>query len=180
MSSHVHDRALLDRLESIEPTIFRGDVWRIVSSGRNPVIGSTAKGRWSEQGGPEILYTSLEKNGAIAEIGFRLSLEPVWPSKLRHDVYRLAATTNKTLRFVNLEALAAFGVEQGRYHLFDYDKTQEIAAAAYFLEYDGIQAPNARYPCDNLMIFSSHADPVQVQGAPESVDWTAWRASRRN
>ena len=55
-------------------------VWRVARRGRDPLRGAIANGRWSAIGEFEVLYTSLEADGALAEVGHRLSLEPVWPS----------------------------------------------------------------------------------------------------
>jgi hypothetical protein len=41
--------------------------------------------------------------------------------------------TERTLRFANLESLSPLGVDIARYHTFEYQATQAIAAAAYFL-----------------------------------------------
>ena len=73
----VHDRELLDALEALAPETFDGDVWRVAREGRDALLGASAGGRWSPSGGFEVLYTSLDAEGALAEIGYRLSLEPV-------------------------------------------------------------------------------------------------------
>lgn len=71
----VHDRSILDALEAIDPKRFAGEVWRVTRKGREALRGSTANGRWSPSGGEfEVLYTSLERDGALAGIGYRLSL----------------------------------------------------------------------------------------------------------
>lgn len=179
MQDRVHDRALLDALERLDPTPYDGDVWRVVIAGRSPLIGSSAKGRWSEPQGSEVLYTSTERDGALTEIGYRLSLEPIWPSKLTHDLFRLGVKADKTLKFADLKSLAALGVDVARYSSFDYQKTQEIAAAANFLEFDGLVAPNARHPCLNLMLFMGRAPQIDIVGDSERVNWESWRRVRR-
>ena len=73
-SGRVHDRAILDALDGMEPAPVDAPVWRITRVGRDPIRGSAANGRWSPGGTVEVLYTSLERDGALAEIGFRLSL----------------------------------------------------------------------------------------------------------
>ena len=68
-SGRLHDRALLDALEALDPEPFRGVVWRVTRKGREPLRGAAANGRWSMTGEFEVLYTSLEREGATAEIG---------------------------------------------------------------------------------------------------------------
>src|SRR5271169_842525 len=171
----VHDRRILDALEAIDPKPFAGEVWRVVRKGREALRGSTANGRWSPTGGEfEVLYTSLERDGAFAEIGYRLSLEPVWPSRLEHEVHLIAVETERTLRFANLESLSPLGVDIARYHTFEYQATQAIAAAAYFLEFDSLIVPSARFPCGNLVIFTERATPLVLRNS-QAADWESWR-----
>jgi len=125
----VHDRTILDALEAIVPVSFSGEAWRITRKGRDAVRGSAAHGRWSPSGEFEVLYTSLEREGAIAEIGYRLSLEPVWPSRLKHEIHRIGAYADRTLKFIDIVSLSPLGVDAAKYEGFDYGATQAIAAA---------------------------------------------------
>ena len=146
--------------------------------GRDPLRGSSVGGRWSEAGGFEVLYTSLAREGALAEVGYRLSLEPVWPNLARHSVHTLDADVQRTLRFADVASLAPFGVDPGRYQSFDYGATQAIAAAAHFLEYDGLIVPSARGAFHNLVVFMDRLAPGALAPATsEAVDWAAWRAA---
>lgn len=180
-SRRVHDRAILDALESMEPELFEGDVWRAARKGRDPLRGSSAHGRWSPSGEFEVLYTSLIRDGALSEIGFRLSLEPVWPSRLEHEIHKIEARSPRTLHIADVTAIGALGVDVARYESFDYDATQAIAAAAHFLEFDGLKVPSARAPCSNLVLFLERlSEGVSLElRSSEPVDWEAWRRSRR-
>lgn len=175
----VHERAILDALEALAPASFRGDVWRTVRKGRDPLRGSVAAGRWSPGGEFEVLYTSLERAGSLAEIGYRLSLEPVWPSRIEHQVHSIAAQAERTLRFADVASLAPLGVDPARYGTFEYAATQAIAAAAHFLEFDGLIVPSARHDSANLVLFLDRIEPGSLAlRHSEDVDWAAWRRSR--
>jgi hypothetical protein len=176
----VHDRVLLDALEAIEPETFSGDVWRITRRGRDPLRGSTAHGRWSPSGEFEVLYTSLARDGALAEIGYRLSLEPIWPSRIQHDIAMIAVETERSLRIADIPSLSPLGVDITKYEGFDYTATQAIAAAAHFLEFDGMLVPSARAPRQNLVIFMDRLTAgarLEIQSS-EAVDWATWRSGR--
>jgi hypothetical protein len=179
-SGRRHDRAILDALEAMDPQPFSGDVWRVTGRGRDPLRGSTANGRWSPAGEFEALYTSLEREGALAEIGHRLSLEPVWPSRAEHDLHRISADTERTLRFADVPALVPFGIDAARYGSYDYMATQAVAAAACFLGFDGIIVPSARSPALHLVIFLEQilAEEALVVRETQPVDWAAWRKMR--
>ncbi len=180
-SSRMHDRAILDALEATETAALTLDVWRITRSDRDPIRGSAAPGRWSPGGSIEVLYTSLERDGALAEIGFRLGLEPVWPSRISHQIHAIGTQTERTLHFADVPALAAFGIDTDRYSSFDYNACQALAAAAHFMEFDGLFVPSARHRSQNLVVFMDRdaATSLEVRST-EDVDWAAWRrASKR-
>jgi hypothetical protein len=181
MAGRRHDRVVLDALEAMEPEAFAGDVWRVAARDRDPLRGSTAEGRWSPAGEFEVLYTSLERDGALTEIGYRLSLEPVWPSQVQHQVHRIGARMERSLRFPDVASLAPLGVEPSRYSSFDYGPTQAIAAAAQFLGFESLTVPSARSPALHLVVF---LDAILDGRAltvleTEDVDWDARRRKRR-
>jgi hypothetical protein len=177
----VHDRSVLDALEKLDPEPFDADVWRVARKGRDPLRGSSASGRWGAPGELEVLYTSEQSDGALAEVGFRLSLEPVWPSLVQHQIHVLAVKAKRTLRLVDMHELENLGVDASRYETFEYSATQAIAAAAHFLEFDGILVPSARFSCSNLVLFTdrvSHTGLLQLVSS-EDVDWPDWRRKNR-
>lgn len=119
--------------------------------------------------------------GALSEIGYRLSLEPVWPSRARHEIHRVATITERTLRLADLTALALLGVNIGRYGTFEYSGTQAVAAAAYFLEFDGLIVPSARSAELNLVLFTErlNIEMALTVEATNPVDWDDWRARQQ-
>ena len=90
-------------------------------------------------------------------------------------VSRLGVSTAKTLRLARV-GLERLGVNMARYGERNYEVTQNIGAALAFLGLDGLIAPSARWPCDNLMIYQSNhmlTDRLEVID-DERVDWGAW------
>src|SRR5258707_12865398 len=163
----VHDRSILDALEKLAPEPFDSDVWRVARKGRDPLRGSSANGRWGSPGEMEVLYTSEQGDGALAEVGFRLSLEPVWPSLIQHQIHILVVRAERTLRLVDMSELENLGVDISRYETFEYGATQAIAAAAHFLEFDGLLVPSPRFAGSNLVLFTdriSHTGHLQLCG----------------
>jgi len=156
-------------------------VWRAVRAGRDPTLGAPSKSRWSN-GEFDVLYTSLERDGALAEINALLSLQPVFPSKMRWFCYELKVRAAKTLRLADLPALQKLGVDTQAYQERHYERTQAIADAAFFLGFDGLIAPSARWECNNLVLFTSRLQPSDVEIASETVDqidWARWRRERQ-
>ena len=128
----------------------------------------------------DVLYTSLEPDGAVAEIHFHLSRQPVFPSKFVWQLHEIALRATKTLQFADLAALAPLGVDSARYGEILYGRTQAIGDAADFLGFDGLIAPNARWPCQNLVIFTDRVAPADLEVLSRAlIDWTAWRKTSR-
>jgi hypothetical protein len=175
------DLDLLDALDACPREKFSGKTWRVVREGRDPLLGAASKSRWCD-GDFDVLYTSLECDGALAEVHAYISLQPVFPSRMRWRDYEIAAATEKTLVFADLSALGRVGVAAATYRERDYARTQAIADAAIFLGFDGLIAPSARWACQNLVLFTDRLAPdslaVTRQGdAP--IDWSAWRKRAR-
>jgi hypothetical protein len=174
----VHDPDLLDRLSAFTPIRFDDVVFRATRLGLDPLTGSYARGRWAPRDSTQVLYTSLEMDGAIAEIAFHLALLTPYPTKpvLLH---RLRATTRTTIRLLRAD-LGGLGVDFSHYESINYARTQAIGAAVSFLECDGLIVPSARWSCDNLVIFMDNhrLEETLDREQSDSIDWLAWARDR--
>jgi hypothetical protein len=65
---------------------------------------------------------------------------------------------------------------EAHYETINYERTQQIGAAVAFLGCDGLLAPNARWTCENLMIYMGNVSLDRVFGVTDSrsIDWTEW------
>jgi hypothetical protein len=174
----IHDQALLDKLSALPAERYEGEVFRVTGVTADPLASSVNGGRWAppSRDGAEVsvLYTSLERDGALAEVVSYLVLLTPRPSKPL-KVSRLAVATAKTLRLARTR-LEHLGVDLVRYGERDYGATQTIGAALAFLGFDGLIAPSARWNCSNLTIFTSnshHSERFELIDF-ETVDWRAW------
>lgn len=175
---HARDLTLLDALDALPRVPFEGDVWRIVRQERDPLQGYPAAARW-DPGSFDVLYTSLQREGALEEIHFHLSRQPVFPSKVQSILHRIAVRTTRTLKLADLAALKPLGVAIDTFGDLNYQRSQEIGDAAQFLGFDGMLAPSARWPCQNLVLFTDALEPGDMKvAASEPVDWAAWRVER--
>ena len=64
----VHHRDLLDRLDALPKESFSGDVFRATRQNLDPLASLYSCGRWMRRDGAGVLYTSLAREGALAEI----------------------------------------------------------------------------------------------------------------
>ena len=175
------DIELLDAIDAFRREQFTAKVWRVVREGRDPAQGNPSRSRWCN-GTFDVLYTALERDGAIAEVHAFLAMQPVFPSKLAWKAHSLAVEIDDTLKLADLPTLARLGVDTSHYQDRNYARTQEIADGAYFLGFDGLVAPSARWSCLNLMIFSERVDPDRIELAASSetaIDWSDWRKRNR-
>jgi hypothetical protein len=176
-SPRARDLALLDAIDALKRERFEDEVFRVAREGRDPLQGGPSRSRWCN-GAFDVLYTSREADGARAEIFAFLSLQPVFPSQVRFGLHRLRAKADKTLVFADIAALRPYGVDGANYVGRDYSRTMEIADAAYFLGFDGIIAPSARFPCANVVLFTErigHAGVELVATEDPAIDWALWR-----
>jgi hypothetical protein len=151
----------------------------IVREGIEVLQGYPAAAR-CDPGTFDVLYTSMEREGALQEIHFHLSQQPVFPSRLRSSLHRIAVRTQRTLKLADLGAIQGLGVSPETYASLSYERTQDIGDAAAFLGFDGIIAPSARHSCHNLIIFCDRFTPADLTVVEtEAVDWDIWRAARQ-
>ncbi|CAA7611940.1 RES family NAD+ phosphorylase [Magnetospirillum sp. UT-4] len=175
----IHDRDLVDRLSELPTESFSGEVFRATGFSVDSTAPSINGGRWAPKpdGDPGIyvLYTSLERDGALAEVcSFLADFTPI-PGKRPIKVSRLAVSTSRTLRLARTD-LSRLGVDFECYGKRDYGRSQEIGAAISFLGLDGLIAPSARWSCDNLIIFTDNhslTDQLEVIDH-EMVEWREW------
>ena len=173
-----HDQRLVDQLSTLPTERFDGIVFRATRIGAEPTASSINGGRWAPpaQNGADVpvLYTSMERDGALAEVvSYLVELTPIPKRPLK--LARIGVSTSQTLCLVRVD-LEALGVDMARYGERDYSQTEKIGAAIAFLGFDGLIAPSARWACDNLMVFTeNHAmnERLEVLGA-EEVQWHPW------
>lgn len=124
-----------------------------------------------------VLYGAAIPDGAIAEIHFHLNRgQSVFPSRMRHNLFELKVKARQTLMLADMDQLRRLGVEDSRYRDLLYNRTQEIAAAAAFLGFDGLIAPSARWDCQNIVLFLDAIDLEAIQIiSDQPVDWKVWR-----
>lgn len=171
------DFELLDAIDKFERFSFEGNVWRVVREKRDVLQASRIGARW-DPALFDVLYTSLDRNGAMAEIHFHLSRQPIFPN-IPFQIHRIRIRVNGLLNIADIEVLKRLGVNVSAFGSFDYTRTQAIGDAAFFLGFKGMLVPSARSSAQNLVIFWDRVDPgdMDVEHS-ELIDWKAWRGGR--
>ncbi len=159
----------------------------MVKDHRDPFQCSASGGRWDD-GTFDVLYTSLERNGAIAEMHFHLARgQPVFPSRVSYRLHELEITVERALKLLDLEALAQLGVSTKEFGRLSYEereteypRSQDVAEVAHFLEFDGLIVPCARWACHNAVLFCDRVELLGREAIDHGiVDWTGWTAANR-
>lgn len=152
----VHDRELVERLDALPRETFSGEVFRATRVSLDPLASSYSGGRWMRRDAAAVLYTSCQRDGALAEIAFHWSQLTPRPTK-PVVVHTLRVVIHRTLRLIRAD-LATLGVPESVYNSLNPPRTQEIGAAAEFLGCDGLITLSARWPCDNRVLFPEQMD----------------------
>ncbi len=180
MAGKVHDRVLLDALESLSAKPFVGDVWRTTWSKRDSLVGSSGGGRWDPPNSFEVLYTSTEPNGSLAEVYFHLSQAPIFSSS---DVvlHHMSIDIQKVL-YLDEALLVELGIDKPKSARDDCSKSQELSSAARFLEYQGLLVPSSRWKCSNLVLYIDQLDINEciTLNGNELVNWPAWKEKNKD
>lgn len=177
------DHALLDAIDDFLRHPVTQSVWRVVREGRDPLAGATSRSRWCNDTF-DVLYASYERNGAISEIFALLNTQPVFPHKVPFFVHSIRVRASEMLYLPDLATLEKLGINTARYGNRSYQRSQEIADAAYFLGFQGLVAPSARSSSLIMVVFTERVSPSDLQleqSDATPVNWEAWRkASSRS
>lgn len=187
--SRRRDSRLIDAIEAIEPIRYEGPLWRVVRDGRDPSTCSSSGGRWDD-GTFEVLYTALERDGAIAEMYFHLKRgQPIFPSQVQYRVHEIHSKLERALKLLDLQALGSLGLDVSAFGRLsyveragEYPRSQDIGEVAHFLEFDGLIVPSARWSSHNAVIFCDYVSPdARTADADHGlVDWAHWEDENRD
>lgn len=174
----IYNQDLIDRIAELPITQFNGTVFRVTGKSGNPLHASTSGGRWAPVSTGEfsvpVLYTSVTRDGAIAEVvSYLTQLSPL-PSK-RLFVHQIHVSTQKVMT-VTIDELAKLGITSSAYAQRNYAGTQELGAILNFLEFDALISPSVRWDCQNLTIFgNNHSIDNDLEILEtEEFDWRQW------
>lgn len=153
----IYSPQLLDCLQSVQPQPWEGQAFRHMFADYPPDQENTRGARWNP---PDVaaIYTSLTREGAIAEADHQLAIQPIRP-KVRRTIYRVQLNLKSVLDLTNKVLFNLLELESGNLGDNDLRACQQVGGAAAWLEHDGILVPSARSEANNLVIFPANRDP---------------------
>lgn len=147
----IHDPELLDAIESLGAEALEDvTVWRHMFNDNPPELSNTRGARWNPAGLAAI-YTSEQRETAIAEGQHVIDSQPLRPTA-RRFVYELRVSAGKALRITPAD-LPILGLDQADLESADFTACQRVGAHAAFLDYDALIVPSARANGANMVIF---------------------------
>jgi RES domain-containing protein len=170
----VHDPHTLEILAGLQTERLSTSVYRVLFTGRDPTIGSLAGGRWAPPQEIPVLYTSFDAEGALSEVYYHFSQQPVFPTA-PVTIHTMFVTTKNTARLTERALLDGLGLGRATLHGTDYAHCQRIGYAAHFLGLDGLVVPSARHDSNNLVLFLDKldSDPEVTESSP--ISWSEWK-----
>jgi RES domain-containing protein len=160
---------LLDRLQAITSAPWAGQAFRHMFGDYPPDAENTRGARWNPPG-VAALYTSLARDGALAEAKHQIAVQPI-PPRARRTIYTLKLTLAGVLDLTDADLLQSLGVGQAELAADDMTACRCLGGAADSLMHDGLLLPSARSTNTNLVIFPTnrardarfeilHAEPI--------------------
>ncbi len=153
----VYDPLLLDRLQEVPPLVWSGRVYRHMFAGYHPTLENTRGARWNPPG-VHAIYTSLERDTALAEAEYRISLEPV-PPRVMRTVYTIQISLHSVLDLRDPTLLGELGISAQTLANLDWAVCQALGGGVAFLDHDGLLVPSARSVGSNLVIYPTNQQP---------------------
>jgi RES domain-containing protein len=153
----VYPPELLDHLEAVEPAPWEGRAFRLMFADYAPDVENTRGARWN-LADVAAVYTSLRREGAIAEAEHKLSIQPIRP-RVKQTIYTLDISLASVLDLTDVDLLAALGVGEDELGGDDLRPCQDIGGATHWLDHDGLFVPSARSSAVNLVIFAANRRP---------------------
>lgn len=164
----IYEPALLDRLEQLGSQEWEGVIYRHMFGAYPPSRQNTLGARWNPR---EVaaLYASLERETALAEAEYRISLEPFRP-KARRTLYSISARLERVVDLTDPDALAQVGITEVELTSDDFAVCQKVGGAVQWLGNDGLLVRSARADGSNLVIYPSNDYDFEVVGSEEIIE----------
>ena len=156
-----YPRALLERLGALPARAWSGRTFRWTFPGTPPDRANSRGARWNPPG-IAALYTSLSRDGVLAESNYLISAQGIAPTRARH-IHTFELSLRSVLEVTDRMLLARLGVDEDALGSVDLSNCQRVGGAVERLGHDGLVVPSARSAADNLepiSKFPTAVDPL--------------------
>jgi len=133
---------MLDLLQSAAVSEWNGTVYRHTFGSQPPARANTGGARWNE---PSLaaIYTSCERETALAEAEYYIGLQPLRPQAKR-TLFTIHVSLRKVIDLTAGDLLALLGITDDVLAAIDHAPCRTVGAAVNWLGYNGLLVPSAR------------------------------------
>ena len=149
----IFEREIIQSIERLTTEPFFGVVYRHMFGDLDPFLENRRGARWNP---PEIpaIYTSLEKETALAESEYQISMEPFRP-KAKRVIYKFEISLKSVLIADTIDIIKEIGFDITSMEDLKISECQRIGGAVDGLDHDGLLVPSARSEGKNLVIYTN-------------------------
>ena len=148
----IYPPEMLDTLQSAEVSAWDGTVYRHMFGSHPPARVNVEGARWNAPGLAAI-YTSCERETALAEAEYYISLQPLRP-KAKRTLFTIHVLLQKVIDLTARDLIVRLGITEEVISSIDHGPCRTIGSAVHWLGHDGMLVPSARrHNGTNLVIF---------------------------
>ncbi len=133
---------MLDILQAAGVSAWKGIVYRHMFGDHKPARSNTGGARWNPPG-LEAIYTSCERETALAEAEYYIALQPLRP-KAKRTLYTIRITLRNVVDLTRPGILSQLGLTESVLSGLDHSPCRVIGGAVSWLGHDGLLVPSAR------------------------------------
>lgn len=143
---------MLDILQSAVVSAWNGTVYRHMFGSHSPARTNTEGARWNAPGLAAI-YTSCERETALAEAEYSISMQPLRP-RAKRTLFTIHVSLKSVIDLTAADLLPRLGIADDVLSNLDHSPCRTIGAAVNWLGHDGLLVPSSRRRSGtNLVIF---------------------------
>jgi RES domain-containing protein len=164
----IYPPEMLDILQAAAVSAWQGTVYRHMFGSHGPARSNTEGARWNPPG-LEAIYTSCERETALAEAEYYIGMQPLRP-KAKRTIYTIRVSLGKVIDLSAPRLLSQLGITDDVLSSIDHSPCRVIGAAVDWLSHDGLLVPSARRRGGtNLVIFRPDLPASDFQVTAEEV-----------
>jgi RES domain-containing protein len=138
----IYAPGMLDILQAAAVSAWKGTVYRHMFGAHPPVRSNTNGARWNAPS-VEAIYASCERETALAEAEYYISLQPLRP-KAKRVLYTIRVSLKNVIDLTAPDLLPRLGITDDVLSGPNHEPCSLIGSAVIWLGHDGLLVPSAR------------------------------------
>ena len=150
----IYPPEMLDVLQAAAVSAWEGTVYRHMFGSHKAARSNTGGARWNPPG-LEAIFTSCERETALAEAEYYISMQPLRP-KAKRTLYTIRVSLRNVIDLTGPPLLSQLGITDDIISSVDHSPCRLIGAAASWLGHDGLLVPSARRRGGTNLVIYQH------------------------